>query len=78
MKNEMKSKPMNELKAVKQHKRIKLKLFLFSVMRSVLYWGICTALMIFIDSKGVVDKYFAWWIGILMMAVYAKIEFNRD
>ena len=29
MKNEMKSKPMNDLKAVKQHKRIKLKLFLF-------------------------------------------------
>jgi len=78
MKNEIKSKPMNDKEAVKQHKRIKIKLFLFSVMRSALYWGICTALMIWMDNKGIIDKYFAWWIGTIMMAIYAKIDFKRD
>ena len=76
--SDLKETKMNELEAVNQHKRIKLKLFLFSVMRSALYWGICTALMIWMDNKGIVDKYFAWWIGTVMMAIYAKIEFKRD
>ena len=78
MKNEIKIKPMSDIEAIKQHKRIKFKLFLFSVMRIALYWGTCTALMIWMDNKGIIDKYFAWWIGTVMMGVYAKIEFKRD
>jgi hypothetical protein len=69
---------MNDIEAVKQHKRIKFKLFLFSVMRSALYWGACTSLMIWMDNEGIINKYFAWWIGAVMMAIYAKIEFKRD
>ena len=54
MKEQDKTRPMNDIEAVNQHKRIKFKLFLFSVMRSALYWGICTSLMIWMDNKGMV------------------------
>lgn len=69
MENEIKNKQINNVETIKQHRRVNIKLFLFTL----LYWSSCTILMIFLDNKGIVDKYFAWWIGTAMMAIYGKI-----
>ena len=65
-------------KGMKQHKRRMFKLFLFSVMRSVLYWSVATSLMILLDNNTeILDKEFSWFIGAAMMAIYMRIELNK-
>ena len=44
-----------------------------SILFSILYWGLCTALMIYLDNQGVITKHFAWFIGGAMMAIYFRI-----
>lgn len=77
MKEQDKTKPMNDVEAVKQHKCIKLKLFLFSVVRSALYVGICTAIMIILDNKIELTKQFSWWIGWVMAVIYTNLASKR-
>lgn len=77
MKEQDKPKPMNGIEAVKQHKRIKLKLFLFSVVRSALYISACTAIMIILDNKIELTKQFSWWIGWVMAVIYANWVLKR-
>ena len=77
MKEQDKTRPMNDIEAVKQHKRIKLKLFLFSVVRSALYIGTCTAIMIILDNKMELTKQFSWWIGWVMAVIYTNWGLKR-
>jgi len=46
-----KTGPAQDIEAVKSHKLIKRNLFLFSVVRSALYIGICTAIMIILGNQ---------------------------
>ena len=51
-------------------KKMKISTILFIF----LYWGICTTLMIVIDTKGMLDIAYAWLIGAAMMAIYVRLK----
>jgi len=62
-----------DLDKVTVKKRHKFKSKLSDVMLSAIYWFVCTALMIWLDSVGLVNNHVAWVVGGLMGMVYYRI-----
>lgn len=69
--------PSLDLENIKLSKKIKRRKLFFSLMRNIIYWVLCTLIMILLDNYGYITKYFAWFLGSLMMAIYASVEFRK-